>query len=681
MWDVRLTRYFFLSPIKLLEISGHGNISRSSPIISAESTTLLVRTLEETEDSDDSLRDPNYDGTIDSSDESDASDAEEIEDKKQKSRKRKRQEEKWKINVQRNKVISGLEHSSKKKTIYKKSVGPSCKASCRLKCSERICEEDRKNIHTMFWDGSKDMNHKRQYVASHVKVVPISRKRSRTGARKDARSHTRFYYFEINEKTERVCKTFFHSTLDISQTFVTTALNKKEAGGIIAADERGKHKHHSKVPEFVRQGVRDHIMKFPIEESHYSRERSSRKFLGSHLNISKMYRMYKAECEENNLEDTHIAKDWLYADIFNKEFNLSFKPPDNDTCDQCDYFLTQLREIQTPTEKQIIQQEYDEHLQEASKRYNLKRDDKQKSIEEKAVKIVACVDLQKCLPTPVLTNSQSFYTLKLWTYNYTIFDVTNKAVTCVMWDESKSGRGANEMASGMYSWALSNIRPNHEHLIIWSDNCPSQNRNIVMVMAYFFILKKFPSLKIIEHKFLLRGHTHLEVDSCHSLIEREKKKTLGFQIMTPWDWQQIARMCSINNPFQIINMETEDFKDFKQLYSNSSSPFISRKKDRSGNDVNISKMVSIQVRADSYGTLFYKNSFEETEFSSVDLTRTGRRVMFPEELPNIRDEAKAISMKKYNHLQTLLKWVPKQFHDFYKNIRHTSNEDDNQDND
>ena len=65
-----------------------------------------------------------------------------------------------------------------------------------------------------------------------------------------------------------------------------------------------------------------------IEKSHYFRERSKKKYLGSHLNIAKMYRMYKTECEENNLEEAHIVKEWLYADIFNTEFNIFFKYPD-----------------------------------------------------------------------------------------------------------------------------------------------------------------------------------------------------------------------------------------------------------------------------------------------------------------------------------------------------------------
>jgi len=47
-------------------------------------------------------------------------------------------------------------------------------------------------------------------------------------------------------------------------------------------------------------------------------------------------------------------------------------------------------------------------------------------------------------------------------------------------------------------------------------------------------LKKMTNLKIISHKFLLRGLTHLEVDCDHSIIEKAKKKIEHSTIMTPW---------------------------------------------------------------------------------------------------------------------------------------------------
>nr|CAH7743470.1 unnamed protein product [Callosobruchus chinensis] len=128
-------------------------------------------------------------------------------------------------------------------------------------------------------------------------------------------------------------------------------LEKKQSGGMIAVDERGRHGNHSRVPEFIKQRIREHIMQIPAMESHYSRER----------------------CQRNNTE-----------------------------------------------EKRNLQCEYENHLAEASKRYQLKKTDKEECAKYSASKIMLTVDLQKCLPTPLLTNSQSFYSLKLWTYNYTL---------------------------------------------------------------------------------------------------------------------------------------------------------------------------------------------------------------------------------------------------------------------
>ncbi|KAJ8928854.1 hypothetical protein NQ314_018519 [Rhamnusium bicolor] len=139
-----------------------------------------------------------------------------------------------------------------------------------------------------------------------VRVVPVARIREKNGSRSGRRCFTRQYGFEINEVRQTVCQKFFRSTLNISETFITTALQKKKDGGIIEEDQRGKH--INKIPEYVRQGVRNHIQKFPVIESHYSRERSKKKYLGNDLNISRMYELYKTECHESNTPENLIAK-------------------------------------------------------------------------------------------------------------------------------------------------------------------------------------------------------------------------------------------------------------------------------------------------------------------------------------------------------------------------------------
>nr|CAI5828446.1 unnamed protein product [Callosobruchus analis] len=36
--------------------------------------------------------------------------------------------------------------------------------------------------------------------------------------------------------------------------------------------------------------------------------------------------------------------------------------------------------------------------------------------------------------------------------------------------------------------------------------------------------------------------------------------------MTPWDWQQLVRLCGSKKQLNVVSMETEDFKNFGYMY-------------------------------------------------------------------------------------------------------------------
>nr|CAI5846437.1 unnamed protein product [Callosobruchus analis] len=117
-------------------------------------------------------------------------------------------------------------------------------------------------------------------------------------------------------------------------------------------------------------------------------------------------------------------------------------------------------------------------------------------------------------------------------------------------------------------------------------------------------------------------------------------------------------------------MEISDFKDFKGLYEGIGAPYTNKKKNTTGVEFLISKVCHIQVRKNSPGILYYKNSFNE-DFSEVNFSRTTRRkASYPPSLQCIRDCPRPISNKKYDHLQKLLTWVPKRFHQYYKDLRY-----------
>ncbi|CAH1974489.1 unnamed protein product [Acanthoscelides obtectus] len=76
----------------------------------------------------------------------------------------------------------------------------------------------------------------------------------------------------------------------------------------------------------------------------------------------------------------------------------------------------------------------------------------------------------------------------------------------------------------------------------------------MMIVNYLHILQIMsPSLKCIIHKFLLRGHTHIEADHIHALIERVIKKQPTMKIF--------------------YEMQLDDFKNFEALYSGTGSSF------------------------------------------------------------------------------------------------------------
>ncbi|KAB0797407.1 hypothetical protein PPYR_02376 [Photinus pyralis] len=60
--------------------------------------------------------------------------------------------------------------------------------------------------------------------------------------------------------------------------------------------------------------------------------------------------------------------------------------------------------------------------------------------------------------------------------------------------------------------------PRVKHLRMYSDCCPGQNRNSFISAACLSVLQQSENLKIIDHKFLIPGHTHMECDMDHSII-------------------------------------------------------------------------------------------------------------------------------------------------------------------
>lgn len=215
--------------------------------------------------------------------------------------------------------------------------------------------------------------------------------------------------------------------------------------------------------------------------------------------------------------------------------------------------------------KEHVRVQQKQHHDAADQAYSEKKSDKENS-KNSIIHKMYTFDLQQCLPTPYLRNGDFFYKRSLWTFNFTIHDCDSNNPYCYMWHEGLAGRGGNEIASCIFDF-LSKVPSEVKHVTFYSDCCPGQNRNSYLSAMFKLFLQSSTNIDTIDHKFLIPGHTHMECDSDHAVIEKKKKVT-SLKIHYPRDWFQFVRSVGGKRNFQVIEMTQENFLDFGYFAKN-----------------------------------------------------------------------------------------------------------------
>ncbi|CAH0546964.1 unnamed protein product [Brassicogethes aeneus] len=111
---------------------------------------------------------------------------------------------------------------------------------------------------------------------------------------------------------------------------------------------------------------------------------------------------------------------------------------------------------------------------------------------------VISFDLQQALPIPKLTTGPAFYCRKIWMHNLGVYDCTGN--TGHMFGP-KMLQKEEVMKLHQYSKFLTSKIGKAEHIVFFTDNCPGQNKNW-LVMALWFQLVKEQKFKTITQHFL-----------------------------------------------------------------------------------------------------------------------------------------------------------------------------------
>lgn len=278
-------------------------------------------------------------------------------------------------------------------------------------------------------------------------------------------------------------------------------------------------------------------------------------------------------------------------------------------------------------------------------------------------------DLQRALEIPSLSTSEAFYRRQLWCYNLCVFDERRKVGYHYFWNETIASRGLQEISSCLKKHFENFVPKETEKIILYSDACGGQNRNIKTTLMIKKMLSSWPydQLKSIEQRFFVSGHSYNSCDRCFGVIERQKKIT--DMIYVPQHWLNIIKQAKKSEPkFKVIEMSREDFFSCKRLELITTN----RKKSLNKDKVEWLKIQKIVYnRLTPFNMKIYKHgSIEPIEVSLKKRGKMNELSTFENvSMEPLYAQNRAIKRKKYDDLQKLLEFVPDEFQWFYTSLK------------
>lgn len=455
--------------------------------------------------------------------------------------------------------MHGIEYSGTKKKEdgkwdYKveknpREMKPPCncamsKQSSTIMCGD-ISEDNRKVVFEEFWRASWDT--KRAQMRHLVdKVIPKDKRNMKS--EESRRSNTLFFHLKVEGTRKRVCKQMFLNTLCVGEWSVHNWLKDTSI-----PNEKLEHKSNLRtknstkdVQKSVSEGRKklvDFFNGLPKMESHYCRASTSKIYLepvwASKANLHREYQNY---CHRLGVEPISIKPFYIMFD----EMNLSLFSPKKDMCDLCCSYRA----------GNASEDVYISHIQAKDAAREEKGKDKIEA------KFVFTIDLQSVLLCPSLQASALYYKMKLKVHNFTIFDLKTGEGYCFLWHEGEGGLSANEFASIICDFILTQVSYEAgDEVIFYSDGCGYQNRNCILANALLNVSQS--EQIIITQKYLTKGHTQMECDSMHSTIERKLRRQ---EIFTPAGYVNVCKMARLHpKPYNVTYLDHSFFKDYSTV--------------------------------------------------------------------------------------------------------------------
>lgn len=488
-------------------------------------------------------------------------------------------------------------------------------------------------------------NQRRVYINLLLTRHEVKRQRNRKNENASIRHKSLLYSLEVNNTKVRVCKKMFLNTLGVGERMVSNWLKKNDEN--TNPSQERVNCISEKRNQLFKQRIETLKMFFnemPKVESHYCRASSTKLYLEPNWQSkSELFNFYKDFwCKEKESKPLSIA---TFYNIFD-EMNLSIFAPKKDQCDVCVAYKT----------KNIPEDVYVSH--QLRKKEAREEKDKDKLSSNR----VFCMDLQSVLLCPKSNVSSLYFKTKLTVHNFTFYDLHSKNGYCFLWHEAAGGLTANDYSSIICNFLEDNVIKNltaEQSIVIFSDGCTSQNRNVTLANA--LVNLSVLHNVTIEQKFLEKGHTQMEADSIHSTIERKLK---NIDINVPADYVGVClKARKFPSPYKVKYLDYTFFKDFGSIKF-----LTSLRPGRTVGDPLVTHIRAIKYSPN--GTVHYKLRHSEGYMKLCNQRNSVKTccAQSVEKLPNLYGKPISIKKNKFEHLQSLKRSLPEDYHPFYDNL-------------
>lgn len=515
-----------------------------------------------------------------------------------------------------------------------------CKKSGKRFCRE-IKEEERFAQYERFWN-DMDWEQRKVFVSSLVDCHVATRKR--TEENNSRRSSTLVYHLKSGGIRKQVCKKTFLNTFDLGEWSVRNWVTEKKDDAGIHMSRENRNEQRSEILRKTKkkkgkENLVTYLESIPKLPSHYCRKQTDKLYLEPMFTtMTQFFNHYVEYCKERQI--SHLSRQVF--DTVVSEKNISIFHPKKDACDICiKYNIGNLKE-----------EEYRKHIDRKELARCEKNEDKKRA--EKGECIVLTADVQAVKLAPFFNASALYYKTKLCVHNYTVFDLTSHDATCYWWNESQGELVASVFASCLIDY-IDKHKDSGKPIVIWTDGCTYQNRNSVISSA--LLMFSITNNIIIEQKYLERGHTQMECDSIHAVIENKLKNRV---IHLPSDYVAVTREARQNpRPYDVKYLSFDFFSDY------TSNKLVS--------SIRPGLLTVNEIRCLKYlpeGKIMYKCVFSD------DYKELPQRIRKPENLnpnivpPKLYKNPIKIKLTKWQHLQQLKEVLPKECHHFYNSLPH-----------